>query len=47
MGKNIIGKPTEGYGFSNNVTGKFGLPPFESWLFELASDKKIILKTVY
>jgi uncharacterized protein (DUF2141 family) len=47
MDKNIVGKPTEGYGFSNNVTGKFGPPPFENWLFELTTDKKIALKPVY
>jgi uncharacterized protein (DUF2141 family) len=44
---NLVGKPTEGYGFSNNVTGKFGPPPFEKWLFELKEDKKIILKPLY
>jgi uncharacterized protein (DUF2141 family) len=47
MEKNILGKPTEGYGFSNNVTGKLGPPPFEKWLFELKEDKKIMLKPVY
>lgn len=44
---NLIGKPTEGYGFSNNVTGKFGPPPFEKWLFEVTGDKKIVLKPTY
>ncbi len=44
---NLYGKPLEGYGFSNNVTGKFGAPPFDYWLFELESDKKITLKPVY
>lgn len=47
METNIVGKPTEGYGFSNNVTGKFGPPPFSKWLFELTSDKKIELKPTY
>jgi uncharacterized protein (DUF2141 family) len=47
MDTNIMGKPLEGYGFSNNVTGKFGPPPFEKWLFEINSDKKIILKPTY
>jgi uncharacterized protein (DUF2141 family) len=47
MEVNMFGKPTEGYGFSNNVTGRFGMPPFEKWLFDLNEDKKIILKTVY
>jgi uncharacterized protein (DUF2141 family) len=44
---NLFGKPVEGYGFSNNVTGKFGPPPFEKWLFEIREDKRITLKTVY
>jgi uncharacterized protein (DUF2141 family) len=47
MESNLIGKPTEGYGFSNNVIGKFGPPPFEKWLFELKGDMKIVLKPTY
>ena len=47
METNMFGKPTEGYGFSNNVSEKFGMPPFEKWLFELNEDKTIVLKTVY
>jgi uncharacterized protein (DUF2141 family) len=42
-----LGKPTEGYGFSNNVIGKFGSPAFEKWLFEVNEDKKIVLKPSY
>jgi uncharacterized protein (DUF2141 family) len=45
--KNLVGKPTEGYGFSNNVVGKYAMPPFEKWLFELNSDKKLVLKPTY
>jgi len=47
METNLVGKPTEGYGFSNNVTGKFGPPPFEKWLFEIKEDTKITLKPTY
>jgi uncharacterized protein (DUF2141 family) len=47
METNMVGKPNEGYGFSNNVTGRFGMPPFEKWLFDLSEDKTIVLKTVY
>jgi uncharacterized protein (DUF2141 family) len=47
MEANLVGKPTEGYGFSNNVTGKFSMPPFEKWLFDVNEDKTIVLKTVY
>ena len=47
METNLVGKPTEGYGFSNNVIGKFGPPPFEKWLIEINDDKKIVLKPTY
>jgi uncharacterized protein (DUF2141 family) len=47
MDTNSIGKPTEGYGFSNNVMGKFGPPAFEKWLFDISFDKKIFLKPNY
>ncbi|MGC1390108.1 MAG: DUF2141 domain-containing protein [Bacteroidales bacterium] len=47
METNLVGKPTEGYGFSNNVIGKFGAPPFEKWLFVVNEDKKIVLKPTY
>jgi uncharacterized protein (DUF2141 family) len=47
METNLAGKPTEGYGFSNNVTGRFAMPPFEKWLFDLKDDKTIVLKAVY
>lgn len=44
---NLLGKPVEGYGFSNNVFAKFGPPSFDKWLFTLNEDKKIVLKPVY
>jgi uncharacterized protein (DUF2141 family) len=47
METNLVGKPTEGYGFSNNVTGKFGPPPFVKWLFMISEDKKIVLSPSY
>ena len=47
METNLVGKPTEGYGFSNNVIGKFGPPSFDKWLFEVNEDKKIVLKPTY
>jgi uncharacterized protein (DUF2141 family) len=47
METNLVGKPTEGYGFSNNVIGKFGPPPFEKWLFKVDGDKNITLKPTY
>jgi len=45
--KNRLGKPLEGYGFSNNVTAPFSMPPFEKWIFELKEDKKLQLKITY
>ena len=47
METNVFGKPTEGYGFSNNVTGKSGPPPFEKWLFEITEDLTIYLRPTY
>ncbi len=47
MDTNLVGKPTEGYGFSNNVVGKFGPPPFEKWLFGIDGDQKITLRPTY
>jgi uncharacterized protein (DUF2141 family) len=47
MEKNKFGKPLEGYGFSNNVTAPFSMPPFEKWIFELKEDKKLQLKITY
>jgi len=47
MEKNILGIPTEGYGFSNNAYGMFGPRPFRDWLFEIKENKKLILKIKY
>jgi uncharacterized protein (DUF2141 family) len=47
METNMAGKPKEGYGFSNNVTGMFGPPPFKKWLFGISADKEIVLKPLY
>lgn len=44
---NKIGKPIEGYGFSNDAYGTFGPRPFENWLFEITENKKIVLRTKY
>ncbi len=42
---NWLGIPTEGYGFSNNASGRFGPEPFEKWLFEVKGNTKIVLTT--
>ncbi len=44
---NLVGKPTEGYGFSNNVTARFSMPLFNKWLFDLNENKTITINTVY
>ncbi|MES3023434.1 MAG: DUF2141 domain-containing protein [Pseudomonadota bacterium] len=36
MDKNLIGMPTEDYGFSNNAMGKMGPPSFDTAKFALA-----------
>lgn len=41
MDKNIVGYPTEIYGFSRNARGKFSSPDFEQAAFELKNDRKI------
>jgi uncharacterized protein (DUF2141 family) len=42
-----IGRPLEGYGFSNNPPARLGQPKFEKWLFELKEDKKMVLTIIY
>jgi len=43
---NRLGIPKEGYGFSNNASGRFGPPPFEKWIFELKENMKMVLKPI-
>lgn len=43
MDKNIVGYPTEIYGFSRNARGKFSSPDFEQAAFELKADRKIAI----
>ena len=47
MEKNLVGKPLEGYGFSNNVIDKFGPPPFRKWISDLKENKRLDLKITY
>jgi len=35
LNTNFMGIPKEGYGFSNNASGKFGPPSFEKMIFEV------------
>ena len=39
--KNIIGIPTEQYGFSNNVSGILSIPLFKNVSFNLIKDIKL------
>lgn len=43
----LVGKPVEGYGFSNNVSSRFSMPPFEKWLFDLRDNKTITIRALY
>ena len=45
MDKDKYGRPTEGYGFSNNAKGFMKAPAFESTLFTFDSDLSLSLKT--
>jgi uncharacterized protein (DUF2141 family) len=36
-----IGAPKEGFGFSNNVKGRFGFPDFAKTIFEIVNDTTI------
>jgi uncharacterized protein (DUF2141 family) len=47
METNLLGIPLEGYGFSNEATGKFGPPPFKKWLFLVDGNKKLVMKPHY
>jgi uncharacterized protein (DUF2141 family) len=48
LDKNFLGIPTEGYAFSNNLFGAFGLPPgFKDASFEVRGDKTINIKMDY
>jgi uncharacterized protein (DUF2141 family) len=46
LNTNFMGIPKEGYGFSNNAKGIFGLPSFDKMLFEItASDTMLCVPT--
>lgn len=42
MDKNLLGIPKEGYGFSNNITLKFGPPSFEETKFNFNKSEQNI-----
>jgi len=42
---NLLGIPTEGYGFSNDAYGTFGPKSFDQWLVDVQHDTRIVLKT--
>jgi uncharacterized protein (DUF2141 family) len=44
LDKNIVGIPTEPYGFSNNARPKFRAPQWDEARFEVGADAKIELK---
>ena len=42
LDSNVIGIPTEPYGFSNDAAGNFGPPSFDAAKVTLTQDKKVI-----
>jgi len=44
---NVLGKPTERYGFSNNAQGRFGPPPFSRATFSLNSPQLTVAIEVH
>lgn len=42
-----LGKPKEGYGFSNNATGPFGPKPFKEWLLRISGDMNVTVGIRY
>jgi len=45
LDSNLFGAPTEPYGFSNNIYGRFGPPSFEDVSFDL-EEGKTVSKTI-
>lgn len=43
----LIGMPKEGFGFSNNATGKFGPPKHAKTIFELKGDTTLVCNPIY
>lgn len=46
-GKNFLGMPTEGFGYSNNAKKKFSEPDFEDWLFKVDEKTTLDLTITY
>lgn len=44
LDRNLLGMPTEAYGFSNNAMGVASAPSFEQAAVELGSDRAITIK---
>lgn len=48
LDSNLVGMPTEGYGFSNDVRGMFGPPSFQNAAFQIANeDVKVNISMIY
>jgi uncharacterized protein (DUF2141 family) len=47
LSTNFLGIPTEGYGFSNNVSPTFSAPSFDEAKFNLQKDTEIEIKLIY
>ena len=44
MDKNLLGMPTERYGFSNDASGGMGPPAFEAARFAVKDDARIVIR---
>lgn len=45
--RSLLGFPTEGYGFSNNVRPRFSAPSFEKTKFNVGESKTITIALIY
>jgi uncharacterized protein (DUF2141 family) len=47
LNTNVIGMPKEGYGFSNNAKGTFGIPSFDKMVFEVTKADTLKCVPIY
>lgn len=47
LNTNMVGMPKEGYGFSNNAKGAFGIPSFDKMVFEVTKADTLKCMPIY
>lgn len=47
LNTNFVGMPKEGFGFSNNAKGTFGIPSFDKMIFEVTKSDTIKCTPTY